>query len=205
MISVQEKLSVFSQYLLEKQRKAGKETIDNAKAERDRLLAESAERIKCEVNSAEERSYRVIFRDQNKIVAQGKSTAKNSYLAERTEIYDDFMETILEESKAYLGTALYQDYLRKCIAKIPGILPETKEIIIYVGEADAAFVKKEAAAVLGDYTIEYRPTDETIIGGIIARDRDERVNADFTLRNLISENKKLIGMRFSKTMEAQVN
>lgn len=204
MISVEQKLGVFTQYLLGKQRDYGKKTIDNARLERRKLLSDSEEHIKAEKHSIEERGYQLIYRDRNKIIAQGKNAAKASYLEVRSQMFDDFIETVIQKSKAFIGTETYKNYLSNCLTKIPAVLGDHKSIILYVADFDKGYLLSEVSKKLPDYTIEYRPLDKKYEGGIIVRDQEERINGDFTIDNLILENYKQIGIRLLKTMGEQV-
>ena len=205
MISVEEKLGVFKQYLLKKQREWGKETINAARQETAELEKALAAKIKEDKHSIEERNYHVIFRDRNKIIAQGKNAAKTAELEERNRILSDFGQTIFETAKDYVGSDVYKAYLEKCVANIPNILGNRKEIRIFVNDGDMAVVKKAAATTLSDYTIEYDAFHAGTIGGIVARDKDNRINCDYTVENLILSNKKIVGMRLNEVMEKQVD
>lgn len=204
MISVEEKLGVFTQYLLRKQREWGKQTINTAKDKKLEMVKASSEKIKEEKRSIEERGYHVIFRDKNKIIAQGKNTAKAELLEERSRILEDFKQAVLEEAKNYVGTEIYRGYLVKCLEKVPNILRDRKDIIIFVNDPDSAFVKQNASRVLPDYTITFDVLPAGTIGGIVVRDTDNRINCDFTVENLVRTNYKTIGMRLNEVMEKQV-
>lgn len=205
MISVEEKLGVFRQYLMKKQREWGKQTINAAKD--DSMEIERAAKIKMkeEKHAIEERNYHVIYRDKNKIIAQGKNAAKTAELEERSRIFSDFNKTILAEAENYVDTAIYREYLRNCIAHIPTVLKTHKEIRILINNRDRDCVEKAASEFLSDYVIEYDSLPKDSIGGIIVRDKENRINCDYTVENLIQENRKLVGMRLNEIMEKQVD
>lgn len=204
MISVEEKLGVFTQYLLRKQREWGKQTINAAKDERLEMIAASEEKVKEEKRGIEERSYHVIFRDKNKIIAQGKNTAKAELLEEKSRILEDFNKTVLEEAKSYIETDIYKNYLIKCLERVPSILREHREIVIFVNNNDRDFVKESAQNVLTGYTVQFDALPADTIGGIVVRDKENRINCNFTVENLVRENYKMIGMRLNEVMEKQV-
>lgn len=204
MISVEEKLGVFTQYLLSKQREWGKQTINASKDKRLEMIAASEEKAKEEKRGIEERSYHVIFRDKNKIIAQGKNTAKAELLEEKSRILGDFNKTVLDEAKSYIKTDIYKNYLLKCLERIPGILREHKDIIIFVNDCDRDFVVQGTQNVLSDYTVQFDALPADTIGGIVVRDNGNRINCNFTVENLVRENYKMIGMRLNEVMEKQV-
>ncbi len=201
MISVEEKLAVFTQYLLKKQRDAGKVTIDAAKEKREVLLKEAEEKLNEDRRNIEERNYHVIYRDKNKIIADGKNTSKNKLLEQRCRILDDFKDTILDISKDYVGTPEYNEYLDHCLQKIPENFNDIKNIRIFALKEDRDFLKKEVARILPDYTVTFENASGLIRGGLIVRDGQNRLNCDFTINNLIRDNSRFIGMRLNEMMD----
>ena len=81
MISIEEKLSVFEQYLIKKQQDTQKDTLEVSRKSREAQLLTAKNRLEDEKRSIEEHSYHVIFRDKNKIIADGKNRAKDITLS----------------------------------------------------------------------------------------------------------------------------
>lgn len=204
MISVEQKLSVFTQYLLKKQRETGKEIIDAAKEKKAAAIEAAEERLKNEKRNIEERNYHVIFRDKNKIIAQGKNVSKNNLLEQRSIILEDFKQTILNEARDYIGTPIYNAYLEKCLKKVPGIFGNRKELILFCIPEDRKIVQVLATQCLPDYNLSFEDTPKSVIGGIIVRDVDNRINCDFSMANLVRDNNKYVGMKLSEIMDKQV-
>lgn len=204
MITVEEKLSIFTQYLLRKQRELGQEKIGEAKDKCQALIKLSNDKIAKDKRSIEERNYHVIFRDKNKIIAQGKNNAKNSRLALRSCLLDDFKKTIVNEAKSYFESDLYKEYLKKCIQRVPEILGEHEGLIIAVHDADLEIVKTYAESFLENYQVAFVELDPLITGGIKVKDSEEQISCDFTIENLVRENNKLIGLRLEEIIEKQV-
>ena len=205
MISVEEKLQVFTQYLLNKQRKMGKEIINAAKEEKQQLEENSLLKITKEKRAIEERGKHMIFRDKNKIIAEGKNKAKTLELEEKNRILLDFNQLILEKSREYLTKDIYNDYLNRCVDYIPEVFKEKKDLIIFSNEWEQAQIKQLIEKKLSDYSIEYRCQLKDVIGGMIVEDAESRIHTDFTVDNLIKTNYKLIGMTLNGFMEKQVN
>jgi vacuolar-type H+-ATPase subunit H len=99
MISIEEKLQVFTQSLINKERKNGIEIITEAKNKKAERIAASQEKIAKEKKTLENRNGRAIFRDRNKILAEGKNKAKTLELEERNRILLDFNQLIQTKAK----------------------------------------------------------------------------------------------------------
>lgn len=201
MISVEEKLRVFSQYLLNKERSWGKGIITDVKNKQKELLKSSRQKIEKEKTAIEERNKHTIFRDRNKIIAEGKNKAKTMELEEKNRILTDFNQLIFTQAKAFLTKQVYSDYLRSCVSRIPDLFEEKKELIIFVNEWDLPEVTGLVNELLKGYSIEYRNNTTDIIGGIIAEDAEKRIYCDFSVKNLINTNYKFIGMTLNEFME----
>jgi vacuolar-type H+-ATPase subunit E/Vma4 len=204
MISVEEKLRVFTQYILSKERKWGKDIIYEAKEKRDALLEDSWEKIRKEKRSVEERSYHTIFRDKNKIIAEGKNKAKALELEEKKRILLDFNQIIREKARAYLTEEVYERYLRDCIAQIPQVFKSKKELVVFVNERDYEQIKNLIDEQLDGYAVNYHKNCQDCIGGFIIEDEEVSLHCDFTVESLIKSNYKLIGMTLNGFMEKQV-
>lgn len=204
MISVEEKLRVFTQYILSKERKWGKEIIYDAKEKRDVLLKDSQEKINKEKKSIEERSYHTIFRDKNKIIAEGKNKAKTLELEEKKRILLDFNRIIREKARDYLTAEVYDHYLRDCITQIPQVFESKKELVVFVNEADFGKIKDLIEEQLDGYAVTYQKGCQDSIGGFIVEDIKASLHCDFTVESLIKSNYKLIGMTLNGFMEKQV-
>lgn len=205
MISIEEKLRVFTQYLLSKERKWGKDIIYEAKDKKKALLIDSEQKIIKEKRAIEERSYHTIFRDKNKIIAEGKNKAKTLELEEKNRILLDFKQMIREQARDYLTEDVYSNYLRDCAIQIPQVFGSKKDIVVFVNERDFNQIKTILDEVLDNFTVEYRQECTDCIGGFIAEDAEGRLHCDFTVENLIKSNYKLIGMTLNGFMEKQVS
>jgi len=205
MISIEEKLQVFTQYLLKKERKWGKELINEAKEKQQEMLEASKLKINKEKRAVEERSYYTIFRDKNKIIAEGKNRAKILELEEKNRILIDFNQLILEKAKEYLTKDVYITYLKGCVDEIPELFKEHKALIVFASEGDLPMIKGYFEEKLANYSVDYRPASKNIIGGLIVEDADIRIHCDFSIDNLIKSNYKRIGMTLNEFMEKQVS
>ncbi|WP_373484510.1 V-type ATP synthase subunit E [Acetobacterium sp.] len=204
MISVEEKLRVFTQYLLNKERKWGKDIIYEAKEKKQAMLVDSEEKIVKEKRTIEERSYHTIFRDKNKIIAEGKNKAKTLELEEKNRILLDFNQLIREKAREYLTEEVYTNYLRDCIVQIPQVFGNKKGIVVFVNERDFSQIKAIIENELDGFAVEYHQDCQDCIGGFIVEDAEGRLHCDFTVENLIKSNYKLIGMTLNGFMEKQV-
>ncbi len=206
MISIEEKMRVFSQYLINKERSWGKEIINDAKAKQKELAENSEKLIQREKKAIEEQSYRQIYRDKNKIIAEGKNKAKSLQLAQKKLMLEDFNDLILDRANEMVTGDLYENYLRSSMDKIKTIFTDRKKLTIKANLKDMELIKALASEKLDDYTIDYQEiTKNGFIRGMIVEDDESRIQSDFSMKNTIQSNYKLIGMTLNGFMKKQVN
>ena len=204
MISIEEKLQVFTQSLLNKERQNGMKIINEAKNKKAEQIAESQKKLAKEKSDLENRSGHAIFRDRNKILAEGKNKAKALELEERNRILLEFNQLIHIKAAAYLTDTVYSQYLLDCIQRIPEIFAEKKALVVYLNNQDLIQIKTLFESNLDGYTVEYRNLTKKSIGGMIIEDSDRFSYCDFTIENLINTNHKYIGMTLNAFMENRV-
>ncbi len=194
MISIEEKLSVFEQYLIKKQQDAQKDTIELSEKNRKAQLSTAENRLEVEKRSIEEHSYHVIFRDKNKIIADGKNRAKDMTLTTKKEIVNDFNKTLLIRAKDFVGSQIYENYLIRMINEIPMIYENKKKLIVYTLPSDRNFVKQTFQRFLPDFQCDFRDMNVNKQCGMIVTDEEEMFFCDMTIGKLIEENQKKIGL-----------
>ena len=194
MISIEEKLSVFEQYLIKKQQDAQKNTIELSEKNRKAQLSTAENRLEVEKRSIEEHGYHVIFRDKNKIIADGKNRAKDMTLTTKKEIVNDFNKTLLIRAKDFVGSQIYENYLIRMISEIPMIYENKKKLIVYTLPSDRNFVKQTFQRFLPDFQCDFRDMNVNKQCGMIVNDEEEMFFCDMTIGKLIEENQKKIGL-----------
>lgn len=206
MISIEEKIRVFTQYLINKERNWGKEIVGDAKVKRKELIEKSDKLIQDQKKVIEEQSYRQIYREKNKIIAEGKNKAKNLQLSQQKLILEDFNKLILDRANEMVVGDLYENYLRHSMKKIKNIFVKQKQLMITANPEDMELIKRLVSEKLGQYTVHYRENPKNgFIRGMIVEDVEGRVQSDFTMRNTIRSNYKYIGMTLNEFMKKQVN
>lgn len=203
MISVEEKLDVFTQYLLEEKQKEADALIAKAAQQQNEKKTAAEKSLQNEKRALEEHNYQVIARDANRYVAQGKSIAKELRLNQIKIIREDFEIVLHNRAVDFVeNNVLYAKYLKKCVDEIPNYLNDQKTLIIFVRDQDRDIL----SSLLSDgYHLTIRALPPEAIGGIIVRDADNRINCDFSVSGLIKDNAKFVNLLLDQFMKQQVD
>lgn len=203
MISVEEKLNVYKNYLLRQTQTERKEQLEAAQKAAEEELNAAAIRLAEQKKAVEDRYIRMENRNAVKTVSEGKTYAKDRLLKQQKEIREDFNQEILTTLKSYLGTDLYKAYLAKCIKELTGAFKEPQPLILYINKDEKAEFDALLKTYLNGYPCTYRELPARDIGGFIARDQQERVSYDFSLLNLVQEHEAQIGLMLNQALKGE--
>ena len=200
MISVNEKLNIFAHFLLSRQENKSEATFDASALRCQAIQKEADERLEKEKKRLKNRNEQIIYRDTNMIIADGKSKAKDALLSQEKELLEDFQKTIWDTAKQGVGEDAYQNYLVKCIEKVPNTFKAQDALVVTVLEKDESFVKEAIQKAHLDNTMTYKVVTGDFIGGLVITDANGRVNLDLRVERLIEENQRLIGKKLKSMM-----
>ncbi len=201
MISVQEKLNVYRQYLLRKLTVKHEQVITDAKEKAADSIHTADVKLAEQKKAIEDRSERVAFRDGTKIVAEGKTYAKNALLSLKREEEDQFVQDIIELAQRYLGTPLYNGYLKNCVDDLAQSGLPVQRLTVFIRPEDQEVFLQDAKTALPGFTFDFQTPESAFVGGFIVQDTDGRVNYDYSIRNLIADHRKYIGVELRKAMK----
>ncbi|MGI6110422.1 MAG: hypothetical protein ACOYB8_11350, partial [Eubacteriaceae bacterium] len=176
MISVQEKLNVYRQYLLRKLTQEHEQAVTDAKDKAAEQIHAADIKLAEDKKAIEDRNDRVEFRDGTKIVAEGKTHAKNAMLSLQREEEEVFSQDIVEQAQKLHGTPIYNQYLTNCLEDLGRSGIKKQELTVTILPDDIEAFKKDAQAALPGFTFVFEEPEGKFVGGFIARDKDGRVN-----------------------------
>lgn len=201
MYSVEEKLAVFSGFLLEQQQKEAEKLIRSAEAQRDEKIRSAEQALEKEKQAIEDHSYQNIFRDTNRAIAAGKSSAKEMRLFQEKAIRDDFEHTLIAKAEDYIaGSPLYLSYLQRCSEKLFELFPGVAQLMVSCRPQDRDRIRSFV-----DPSIElvFEDSDQEVIGGMIVRDGSNRFSCDFSVAALIRDHEAEISLALGRLMKGE--
>jgi len=206
MITIEEKLNVFTKMVLGKvqdeyQAKLNELTEKNnilIEQQREELIEKKKKILQEYISKGEI--------EKEKLISKAKVERKRMILAKKEELIDKLMDNIFKMSDQYTYRKKYEEYIRGVIKRVLQEFKDKNHLNIYVLKRDVERFKEliynEAKrADFPEDKITIMETKEDIIGGLIAVDGDETVRIDYTLRGLIEENRRIIGQRLVEELE----
>lgn len=201
MISVQEKLNIYRQFLKQQSQEQRERVI--GQAEQRAADEKAAAEVKIAEQEAAIRDHlvRIENRDAVKIVSEGKSYVKDAKLRLRKQLTEEFEQEILRLAEDYYGTRAYYDYIRNCVEALGRSRLKAQELTIAIRPEDEHIFLDDAAQFLPGFTFRFVAPEKNSCGGFSATDKDGRVTYDFTVSNLVESNRKYIGLELGKAMK----
>lgn len=201
MPSIERKINIFKQELLQKIAKDREEKVSRAQEQADQEIKNADILLNRQKDQIIERYDKLEQRNVNKILSEGSSKAQDLVLDTKKKIRDDFKRTLLNRAKAFLKDNKYQDYLESCVIDIKNQIPQPESLILFSNDSDLQLIKQLKDKYLPDYQIEYKVLPEQEIGGIVIRDQDERTSFDYSIRNRIDENSHQTELLLMQSLE----
>lgn len=203
MIQMNEKLKVFTSYLQREQQASREMVLQNAQKKCEALESATLQKIENEKNDIHQRGKKVLERDRNRIIGEGRQQANDSSLRLYKDLTDDFIDMLLRDCRNLIDDPTYHTYLKACVQKLPEIFNDAIDLNLYMKEEDAEVIKTELKNLSGHIKVTIHPLSEKDRGGFVAEDSNRRIHYDCTLRNLVQANEKLIGQRLQDLMESR--
>lgn len=205
MSSVEEKINIFRQELQQQVDLDRLEKINKVKEQSELEIRNAEISLKRQEKQIEDRFKKLQERNTNKILSDARNQAQDIILKTRRDIHDGFRKNIVVAIKEFLEDSRYQDYIERCLDDLKTQVPEPQELVLYANESDIDKIRPLAKKALEEYEITYRELPETEIGGLIARDHDERISYDYSVRSLLNENDYNISSILRKAMIKEKN
>lgn len=186
MANIETKLNKFSAFVLEdalKQRDAMVDKFEKEKKQRiDKkemeLLTEAYSGIRTTVESAR--------RENGERVLKVEMDMKKELIIKREHIIDEVFAKVRAKVDEYIKSPEYEKWLIDGISKASGELGEGRKTV-YLAEADMAY----AAVAQKEFAdLEFKKSDDDIIGGFTAFNEDRRVFADYSLSSSLAASRE---------------
>lgn len=198
MITMEEKLKVFTKLVLEK--------VQNEYDERAREIKEKNNKIIQNHKAKLREKSKQIIQDfvkkgeieKNRMISKAKLDSKKKILNKREELLNKFIANLEKKARQFTYEEEYKNFLENSVDRVLIGLKDKEHICIYVTDKDRdrygeimnrLFVKHD----FDSQKISIFTLDSEFIGGVIGIDKEESIKIDCTIKTLIEDNKNLIG------------
>lgn len=205
MISIEEKINIFRQEIQATIDKRRQEEISKAREEAAQRIKKSDIKLEEDLEQIKKKYDRLESRRINKILNESTSTSKEILQNLHKEVKENFFETVIKEAGSYLNSDEYKKYYVKSLKELEPLVDGTGSIKFYTLKQDEDKFKSIILEMLEGVEIDFKELDPKDIGGFSVVDSEERFKYDFTLLDLLDENRKKIDFYLKEALKEDNN
>lgn len=206
MITIEEKLNIFSKLVFEKEQNKSDEKLDDMYKRNEEITQQHKKELENKAQEIIKRKIKEGERKKNEIISKANIEVRNKLLNKKQELLKDMIEEMENRARKFINTKEYESYQISNLMDAFSALDLNGKIQIYLTVKDMdIFSEKIKKIVLNQgfqkQNIELTSTNKDIIGGAIIVDHEKGIRVDTTLKTLIEDNKDYIGRKVYECLE----
>jgi len=205
MVTIEQKLSLFSNMLQRSIAEEFKQEMQNIRQEYSQKLQASKEAADKEAADIIARTRKKAETERVEQISRIKLEFKKEYMTLKEKLFSRFMERVTAEVRKFTESGKYPGYMVSQTEKLmsSGTLPES--LVIYMTKRDIERYSEDIKRKLMEQKqidITFREASDSIIGGFIAEDPADMVRIDLSLSALLQDNEDYIMQTLFQAIEA---
>lgn len=204
MITVQDKLKLFTKRIVDLRRKAYDEKVRELEEHMVVELAERKKMLERDRKRYEESLLKGIKEEKMQRLSNARSEKKRRLLLKRKTMIDTLLEGVKSYTKEFVVTDDYGQYLDSLIDDYIDTIKELNHFKLYMNELDHNKHKERIMAKLAKYDCTCEGIaiyEKPLIGGLIFYKSDGTTRIDLSLDSIIEDNKKYMGQLIYNMLE----
>lgn len=206
MITVEEKLNIFSKLIFEKVQNESDEILDKMYRENKKIIEDYRDEIKKKEDELINKKVRSGQLEKNRMISDANSEYKKNILNKNNDLFKRMIRQIERLAREFTTSEKYVQFLNKILMNVLSEFEKDESITIFVMKKDYEKHIENILKSLIDNNfdtnrvkIEIIPKD--IIGGVIIVNSINTIRIDLSIKNKIEENKNYIGQMLYKEFD----
>jgi len=203
MITVNDKLKLFTKRIIDRQQEAYDEKVDSLENKMVVELKERKKMLERDRSRYEDSLLKGIKNERSQRLSNARSERKRRLLLKRKTMIDELLMGVKAYTKEFVTTAEYEMYLKDILKEHRDVINHLGAFQIYVNKNDFKFkdmlIKQCRELELScESVIE---SDKRMLGGVIILKSDQTTRLDFSLDSVIEDNRKYMGQLIYDMLE----
>jgi len=203
MITVNDKLKLFTKRIIDRQQEAYDEKVDSLENKMVVELKERKKMLERDRSRYEDSLLKGIKNERSQRLSNARSERKRRLLLKRKTMIDELLMGVKAYTKEFVTTAEYEMYLKDILKEHRDVINHLGAFQIYVNKNDFKFkdilIRQCRELELScESVIEY---DKRMLGGVIILKSDQTTRLDFSLDSVIEDNRKYMGQLIYDMLE----
>lgn len=200
MITIEEKLKLFTKIIYDKVEKQNQSTIEKFNNEFGSLLSQKRQEFEKQAEDIKNESEKNIQKEKVQIISKARIEEKRIILENRKEMFDELVNSLLEYCRAFVDTEEYKVLFLSDFKRASGEMEYSNSIEIITTSKDYSRFKKDIDEVFKGKNISYTQDDD-IIGGFILVDTEKSIRMDMSMPDRILSSKEYIGEKLFEALQ----
>lgn len=206
MISIEEKLSVFTKLVLEKVQNEYDDKLNEINIQNDKRIKEYKLGLQRKGENIIKDMVQKGEIEKNKMIAKVKLDKKRKVLYKRQELIERLIDNMKNKALVFTDKEEYRHFLKTTIKDILLNFKSDESITLYLVKKDMKrhklFILNEVKKYgFDDKNIEIIPFKEDMVGGIIAFNKNRTFKVDSSIYTKVEENRQLIGKQLYESLK----
>lgn len=203
MITVQDKLNLFTKRIVEKRQTAYDEKVQKLEENMVVELAERRKMLERDRKRYEETLLKGIKAEKAQRLSNARSERKRRLLLKRKTMIDTLLEGVKVYTKEFVNTDKYKSYLIDLLKEHKEDIMTLGHFQMYLNQQDMQYENEllEVINAFGCTCDEIKVYEKAMIGGMIFYQTEGALRIDLTLDSTIEDNKKYMGQLIYDLLE----
>lgn len=200
MITIDEKLKLFSKIVQDKVDKENQSAIDKFNAEYGNLLDRKRAEFKAEGDRIFEEGKKDIEKERLQIMSKARIEEKRVILDTRKRVFDEALDSLCQYGEVYAKTQEYKGAVLKDFKSALNEIPEASDIEVYITSRDNNAFGDDIKNTASKRNLSIK-CDDDMIGGFIIIDTEHRIKIDMSFLSKIDVSREYIGERLFEMLQ----
>lgn len=194
MITIEEKLKLFTKIVYDKVDKENQIVVENFNREYGNVVEQKRQEFIKEANAMSIQSKKSIEKEKLHIGSNARTEAKKIIMEKRMEIFEETIEELINYAKTFTETEEYKELFFRDFRNAFFEMDKNSNIDVYLTQRDLLRFKEEMLSILNGKATEFH-CDEEITGGFILLDGNKNIRIDMSFLSRIQNSKDYIGQK----------
>jgi V/A-type H+-transporting ATPase subunit E len=204
MVTIEQKLSLFSNLLHRSMDDAFKLEMEELRKEYDAKKQKNKEEVDKEADRIIKAAVKKAEAERTELISRNRVEFKKEYMSLKDKYFSALMERIGKELEMFAASEAYTAYIKKLAVRLGAIVPASNRLMLYLSGRDLDKYQAILSQVLSGTQREqivFGTAEDDIIGGFIAYDMDNDIRMDMSLKALLEDNRSFIMQTLFQAIE----
>lgn len=208
MVTIEQKLLLFSKLLNQSMDKKFQEELEELEEQYNAKLQKNKDEVDKEAKNIIETARKKVETGRLEVQSKTKIIIKKESMEVKEKYFNILMSHLKDNLEEFVVSEMYKNYILKNICQFNQEINSNTgdELIIYLTKKDnekfSSLIKQEIESKHSLKNIIFKVIDDSIIGGIIIDFPQKKLRIDMTIESVLEENETYIMQTLFEALEA---